>query len=145
MILLIVSLCRRNLWCMEAIIERRNFSRRLGKLLTQSGYPSNSPTWLAQEFNKRFSGPSVTLHAVRKWIQGESIPSQEKLKTLASWLGVSPEWLRYGELPSIPDDTAKNPLIDLALLKRIANLSPEHRQVVDDLVASLQRLEGHSG
>lgn len=135
---------------MQAIKERKNFSLRLNQLLVQSGFPASSPTWLAQEFNRRYAGSSVTLHAVRKWIQGESIPSQDKLKTLATWLSVSPEWLRYGDPPvkmstHSTDECEKSSLkVDLDLLKRISNLSPAHQQVVGDLVASLQRLENTS-
>lgn len=132
-------------------LEREAFSTRLCSLLQQSGYPSSSPTWLAKEFNQRYEGVPVTLHAVRKWLQGDAIPSQDKIRALAAWFGVSPEWLRYGEPEGEKEESAAarrqgntqagEP--DLSLWKRISSLSPEHRQVVDDLVASLHRLEHH--
>lgn len=33
---------------------------------------------------------------MRKWLVGEAIPTQEKIRTLAHWLAVPVEWLRFG-------------------------------------------------
>ncbi len=38
----------------------------------------------------------MTLHGVRKWLIGESIPPFEKIITLAKWLNVAPEDLTFG-------------------------------------------------
>ena len=51
---------------------------------------------LLRKFNVRFAGRPVTVHAARKWLVGEAIPTQEKLRTLADWLGVPADWLRFG-------------------------------------------------
>jgi transcriptional regulator with XRE-family HTH domain len=71
------------------------FSERLQQTLHNANY-ADSPTQLAREFNLRYAGSHVTVHAVRKWLVGDAIPTQEKLRTLADWLGVSAEWLRFG-------------------------------------------------
>ncbi len=81
---------------MKASIEREDFSERLQQALRSADYSPDSPTQLAREFNIRFSGRPVTVHAARKWLVGEAIPTQEKLRTLAHWLGVPAEWLRFG-------------------------------------------------
>jgi transcriptional regulator with XRE-family HTH domain len=52
---------------------------------------------LEREFNTRYWGRSVTLQAVRRWLRGEAIPSQEKLQVLADWLKVEPHYLRFGD------------------------------------------------
>jgi transcriptional regulator with XRE-family HTH domain len=39
----------------------------------------------------------MTLHGVRRWLLGETLPSQDKLLVLAEWLGVPPHVLRFGE------------------------------------------------
>ncbi len=76
--------------------ERMNFSLRLKETLHSArGLPA-SPTVLAREFNFRYSGEPVTVHAARKWLVGDALPTQDKLRTLATWLGVSVEWLRFG-------------------------------------------------
>lgn len=81
---------------MAAIEERTEFSERLQHALRNADYSTDSPTQLAREFNARFSGSPVTVHGARKWLVGEAIPTQEKLRVLAQWLGVTAEWLRYG-------------------------------------------------
>ncbi len=52
---------------------------------------------LEREFNTRYWGRSVTLQAVRRWLRGEAIPSQEKLQVLAEWLKIEPQVLRFGD------------------------------------------------
>jgi hypothetical protein len=68
---------------MNSNLERLEFSKRLQQALRNAEYSPNSPTQLAREFNVRFAGHPVTVHAARKWLQGESIPTQEKLRALA--------------------------------------------------------------
>src|SRR4051794_21105690 len=81
---------------MTPSIEREGFSERLQQALRNADYSMDSPTQLAREFNIRFEGRPITVHAARKWLVGEAIPTQEKLRTLAHWLGVPAEWLRFG-------------------------------------------------
>ena len=82
---------------MNSLKERLAFSERLQQALISAGYSPSSPTQLAREFNQRFSDQSVTVHAARKWLHGESIPTQNKLRSLAGWLDVPAEWLRFGD------------------------------------------------
>ena len=81
---------------MNPSIEREGFSERLQQALRNADYSPDSPTQLAREFNIRFDGRPITVHAARKWQVGEAIPTQEKLRALAQWLGVPAEWLRFG-------------------------------------------------
>ncbi len=76
--------------------EKAEFAARLREAMTQSGYPLR-PVVLEREFNTRYWGQSVTMQAVRRWLRGEAIPSQEKLQVLADWLKVEPQVLRFGE------------------------------------------------
>jgi hypothetical protein len=76
--------------------ERTDFSLRLREtLLSAHGLPP-SPTVVAREFNFRFVGKPITVHAARKWLVGDAIPTQDKLRALARWLDVSIDWLRFG-------------------------------------------------
>src|SRR6476619_4237714 len=86
---------------MKASIEREDFSGRLQLALRNADYSPDSPTPLAREFNIRFAGRPITVHAARQWLVGEAIPTQEKLRTLAQWLGVPAEWLRFGGAEAI--------------------------------------------
>ena len=77
--------------------EKEEFSKRLSDAMVQAGYALR-PVVLEREFNTRYWGRSVTLQAVRRWLRGEAIPSQEKLQVLADWLKVEPQVLRFGEV-----------------------------------------------
>ncbi|GAB2893743.1 hypothetical protein GCM10027046_23450 [Uliginosibacterium flavum] len=54
------------------------------------------PAVLEREFNQRYWGKAMTLHGVRRWLRGETLPSHEKLLVLAEWLRVQPQELRDG-------------------------------------------------
>jgi len=72
---------------MNSTNERESFSERLQQALKNAHYSPDSPTRLAREFNIRFEGRPITVHAARKWLVGEAIPTQEKLRMIAQWLG----------------------------------------------------------
>lgn len=76
--------------------ERADFSLRLRETLLSAHGLSPSPTAVAREFNFRFVGKPITVHAARKWLVGDAIPTQDKLRALARWLEVSVDWLRFG-------------------------------------------------
>lgn len=117
--------------------ERLAFSSRLTEMLTRTGR-SLSPTRLAAEFNLHFRGPKIHMHSCRKWLNGESIPTQEKLVVLAHMLGVSPDWLRYGDSGHVAREPNLGPYAgdpqNLALLSSIRQLPERDRQVVRRLV-----------
>lgn len=126
---------------MQSILEREAFSARLRESLTRAGAGAG-PAWLSREFNRRYPGKPVSLHAARKWLLGEAIPAQDKLRVLADWLGVTAEWLRFGagsayELREPSPDSG----LDYPLMREIAALSEPHRAVVRELVNALQRVE----
>lgn len=122
--------------------EREAFSRRLKEALKAAGDRADSPTALAHAFNRRYPGQPVSVHAARKWLYGEAIPGQDKLRILAAWLGRSTEWLRYGGPASsdMPREIATMTL-DYELMRAIAALTEPHQAVVRDLVRALGRAE----
>jgi transcriptional regulator with XRE-family HTH domain len=76
--------------------EKLEFAARLRDAMTLAGYAAR-PSVLEREFNTRYWGQSVTLQAVSRWLNGQAIPSQDKLQTLAEWLKIEPQVLRFGE------------------------------------------------
>jgi transcriptional regulator with XRE-family HTH domain len=130
--------------------ERRDFSQRLKQALRLAEYVADSPTQLAREFNLRFAGRPVTIHAVRKWLVGEAIPTQEKLLVLAQWLGVSAQWLRFGGDDAQASSTAdKNPQSfapieprDLAILESLQRLDDKQQQIVRTVIRLLVQAQG---
>jgi transcriptional regulator with XRE-family HTH domain len=74
---------------------KAQFAQRLREAMTAAGYAPR-PAVLEREFNTRYWGKPMTLHGVRRWLLGETLPSQDKLVVLAEWLGVPPQELRFG-------------------------------------------------
>ncbi len=124
---------------MLAIDEKSAFSDRLCQALGRVGVSMVSPTLVAREFNKRYSGNPVTTQAVRKWLAGEAIPSQDKVRVLAEWLKVSLQWLRFGDGETTPASG------EGSLEEAFARLSPRHREMVREMVTALLRLEEKTG
>lgn len=118
--------------------ERANFSERL-KSAAGAAHVPWSPSGFARAFNVRAGGDSVTSHGVRKWMVGESIPTQGKIVILAAWLGVSSAWLRFGEgeakiaSATVMSESAIS-TADLAMLRAIASLPEPARQAIRDIV-----------
>lgn len=129
--------------CMLDINEKEAFSQRLKQELAKHGWAINSPTWLAREFNLRYSGQSVSVQTASNWLSGASIPSQDKLQILAAWLNVSSQWLRFGETDhavhsSSEEMTGQNIQLYLEdLPNKIAQLNPKQKYLIYELVEEL--------
>lgn len=124
--------------------EKEAFSRRLCQALAAAGADDRSPTRLAREFNRRHKGADVSVNAAHLWLRGEAIPAQDKIRTLAAWLGVTPEWLRFGESEAAAGYAAKEPALtesDLDVIRQFRRLNTGHRQAVREIMLSLQRIE----
>lgn len=120
--------------------ERHQFSERLQQALRSAEYTPDSPTQLAREFNARFTGQPVTVHAARKWLMGESIPTQEKLRSLAKWLNVTAEWLRFGTASANNTNTSLNSS-DAKIIASLRQLDEENRQLVFEFIRLLVRMD----
>jgi transcriptional regulator with XRE-family HTH domain len=130
---------------MNPSIERESFSERLQQALRHADYSPDSPTQLAREFNIRFEGRPITVHAARKWLVGEAIPTQEKLRTLAQWLGVPAEWLRFGGTDGLSGGEAMNAparfeSADVKLVADLQRLDEHHQALAREFIRMLVRL-----
>ena len=108
----------------KAIEERAEFSARL-ILALEKANKSTRIVDVWREFNALNAHAPVSHVAARKWVLGQSLPTQEKLRTLADWLGVSVAWLRFG------DDTGD---------KKARSLSAQEQALVTEY-RKLARLE----
>jgi hypothetical protein len=123
-------------------IEREGFSSRLKQTLQSAQHSPDSPTELAREFNLRFEGRPITVHAARKWLVGEAIPTQDKLRTLSQWLLVPIEWLRFGgdqRNVDTPDWAVGLKPNDVKMLGDIQLLDEKHRQIAREFIRVLVR------
>lgn len=123
--------------------EREEFSKRLKQALREAGVGAPGAVRLAEEF-KAYSGSAVTHQAAQKWLNGESIPMQDKLRVLAKWLNKTPEWLRYGSGkevgPGASDAvsvTYRHALSDQELVKRYRKLSDRQQQAIAEIITAL--------
>ena len=120
--------------------ERHQFSERLQQALRSAEYSPDSPTQLAREFNARFAGQPVTAHAARKWLMGESIPTQEKLRSLAKWLNVTAEWLRFGTASANNSNSSLNSS-DAKIIASLRQLDEGNQQLVFEFIRLLVRMD----
>lgn len=117
---------------MDATQERKDFSDRLRAALEQRGI-DGSPTKLSRHFNAH--GYKITVHAARKWLVGEAVPTQDKLRTLSGWLGVDPNWLRFGTSAGEPaGNVSIIPPRTLRLVDGFNRLPEREQRIVQSLV-----------
>ena len=129
--------------------EKSAFSQRLLSALKQAGATTLSPTKLAIDFNLHYRGKPVSTQAAHKWLNGTAIPSQDKIRTIASWLRVSPEWLRYGDLDkktktAIRHSTPPYPSLETQLLADFRQLNVQNKEIALELFGALLRLQSKS-
>jgi hypothetical protein len=137
---------------MDISVERKGFARRLQSALRQARQSPDSPSALARNFNNRYSGQGVTVHAARKWLVAEAIPTQDKLRILAQWLQVPADWLRFGtqrcqsghKETTAVNTEAESLLVDmthedLRLIEDLHALQVHERHLVHELVKLLFR------
>lgn len=74
---------------------RQQFAQKLRDAMYVAGYEPR-PSVLEREFNTRHWGKPMTLHGVRRWLRGETLPDHKKLLTLSQWLQVPVQELAYG-------------------------------------------------
>ena len=126
--------------------EKLAFSQRLKLALKRSKKKIENPTDLALQFNLRHRKDSITAQAAQKWLTGKSVPTTDKIETLAAWLNVSVQWLRHG-IPEAKPTKSLKPLSktattkpdvpnasELKLLQRIRNLPESRRELVIEIV-----------
>jgi transcriptional regulator with XRE-family HTH domain len=131
--------------------EKQEFSKRLRDSLKRSQGSERGAASIAREFNLRYEGTPVTAPAVRKWLDGKALPSQDKVRALARWLEVSPHWLRFGDAegggsvkagPGARQNVAAYRVEPQWLAKKYEALSEPHKKIIVELLIALLRLEG---
>ena len=122
------------------LTEPQAFAQRLRAALTAADI-AVSPTTLQRKFNAVSGDAPVSVHAVRKWIMGESIPTQQRIQALAAWLSVSPNWLRFGERTA-KDATQAPSASEHVLLRSFRRLSAREQE---QLLALVQTMAGKPG
>ena len=68
------------------------FSKRLQQAIKEAGFQISNQGELAQQFG-------VSRQAIRKWLEGKTLPAATRLPEIADRLGVRHGWLATGEPP----------------------------------------------
>lgn len=124
----------------KKINERERFSLRLQQTLRNAHHSPDSPTELARDFNIRYAGRPITVHAARKWLVGEAIPTQDKLRTLADWLHVPIDWLRFGGDENGATPPMVSPVLksdELKIISDLQLLDDHHQMMVREFIRIL--------
>lgn len=121
------------------LAERDAFAQRLLVSLFNAGI-GQSPTALARQYNARFPMAPVTNHAVRKWMLAEALPTQKRLELLAEMLGVSSQWLRYGEGSTQMQPGASREPIHNDIVMMLKDLKLLDAAARDLLIALVQKM-----
>lgn len=127
---------------MSTPTETQAFALRLRQALESCGVRL-SPTVVANEFNLRYWGRSITPHTARNWLLGKAIPTQDKLRVLAEWLQVGPDELRFGQTVISPKGREyigagdSLSMVDREMFSRYLTLPLHHRKTVREVVSAL--------
>ncbi len=76
--------------------EKKEFSERLRAGMKAQKLEVSGAV-LQREFNLHWSGTPVRRQTVWKWLNGEAIPTQDKLQELAKRVKLDPHQLRFGD------------------------------------------------
>jgi transcriptional regulator with XRE-family HTH domain len=127
--------------------ETEDFALRLKAAMKAAGYAIR-PVVLEREFNQRYWGRPISLQAVRRWLRGEAIPSQDKLQVLADWLDTEPQYLRFGD-SSVNAINRRRRRWEEAVsgqerevLEAYISLPASQKKIVRAMIVELARLDG---
>lgn len=132
---------------MPPIPETKAFAERLRRALDAAGIRP-SPTVVANAFNQRYWGRSITPHTARNWLLGQSLPTQDKLVVLAEWLQVNPDTLRFGssssswQLAEADPQLEKLDMADREMINRYLSLAKSERKTVREVVSAMAMAAG---
>ncbi|OGA46990.1 MAG: hypothetical protein A3F74_17200 [Betaproteobacteria bacterium RIFCSPLOWO2_12_FULL_62_58] len=130
--------------------EKQGFSKRLKEAIRRARIDISSPTLIAREFNLRYHGDPVSTQAVRKWLSGKALPSQDKIRALGLWLDVPAHWLRFGEADRKEERQPLTVRQEAGAYRpdhgwpsrKFELLNDTHKRMVVEMVHALLRLEG---
>ncbi len=122
--------------------ERYEFSQRLAEAMRTIGYEPR-PAVLFKLFNAKYRGRSVSFQTASRWLNGRSMPEQDKMQVLADVFGVEPHVLRFGVTAKskVAETQAAWPTgagaRERQVIEAFLALPPKRRELVGELVKAL--------
>jgi hypothetical protein len=124
---------------------KQQFADRLIKAMEDAGLEAK-PAVLEREFNLRYLGTPMTLHGVRRWLLGETLPSPDKLEVLGNWLNVSFAQPRPGKASRMvreerpkPGWQASIPQQERDLVETFLALPLQQRKIIREVILAFAR------
>lgn len=114
-------------------MERSEFSVRLREAMAEAGIDPKVSA-LHTEFCSASNGLTISVPTARKWLHGEAIPTQVKIKIISQMLGISSDWLRFGNVKQ--GDTILSPE-EKIFLEKFKLLSREEKKSLALLLRSI--------
>jgi len=130
---------------MQKMDDKLAFAARLRQALKRSPKKIETAADLAVQFSLRHPGTAISTQSAHKWLTGRSRPTADKLKTLSTWLNVSPSWLLYGtaDRPKaairLQEPVPITPTAEeLQIIEKIRSLPESRRQLVQEIIEICQ-------
>lgn len=122
--------------------EKAAFAKRLRAALDAAGIDPRAGV-VEKRFNSRYRGAPVTSQAVSGWLNGRSIPRQDRIRVLAELTGVDAQVLQFGGgRGRVSEPRSDYPSGAGARERRVIDaylaLPPKRRELIGELVAALQ-------
>jgi hypothetical protein len=121
--------------------DRSAFANRLALALRRLNPPVEGPTELVNATVHLFP-EGVTVQTAHKWLTARAMPTSTKIEALATWLDVSPHWLRFGpdskKRKAAPKPAGKVDLATQRLAERIRQLPTNQRVLLEAIVAEFE-------
>ncbi|WP_159016588.1 transcriptional regulator [Cognatiluteimonas profundi] len=119
--------------------EKAEFAARLRTALKDAGIEA-SPAVIEKRFNSRYRGAPVTAQAISGWLNGKSMPKQDKIRVLAAIVGLEPHELQFGGKSRIGEGPAVWEAMstqDRAVFEAFVGLPVAQRKLVRELIMAL--------
>jgi transcriptional regulator with XRE-family HTH domain len=125
--------------------EKREFSERLRNAMSARKLDISAAV-LERGFNQIWEGGRpIRRQTAWKWLNGESIPTQDKLQELSRWLKVDPDYLRFGRSTAFHVRELawheKLEYVERKAFEAFLNLPEPQRKLVRELILALAKAQ----
>lgn len=123
---------------------KQQFAAHLKKAMKTAGLEP-IPSVLERKFNQHYMGSDMTLHGVRKWLQGESLPSLDKLEVLEKLLKADFVQFRPNAKPSNDIQEPRGnwratiPQQELDVVDAFLTLPVQQRKIVREVILAFAK------
>ncbi len=126
---------------------KEEFSARLRAAMTDAGLDI-SGTELERAFNRKWGKAPISVQAAWNWINGKTIPRNDKLPVLAKLLKVDPHALLYGARETVTAADRRREWEDRMTyaeresIEAFLRLPTTQRLIVRDVIATYAKVHG---